>query len=134
MSMKLLRTSLILVSLTGLFALFVLVMPWTNAVTVYRGFGIELPGKIDSAYLEYLTYLAAAMSVVIGVLYLLAGIRPKKFAVIIPFLGWSLLFFGVVTLYHGLRLNLPPWPFYPDPIISFVFGVVILATARRSDL
>ena len=131
MAKILLCASLILVSLTGLFALFVLVMPWSSAVGVYRKFGIELPEIIESAYLEYLTYMAAAISVVIGVLFLLAGIWPTKYAVIIPFLGWSLLFIGVVVLYHGLRLELPPWPFYPDPIISFVFGAIILVAARK---
>ena len=134
MTRVLLRSSLILVSVTGLFALFVLVMPWSDAVAVYERFGIDMPERIDSPYLEYLTYLGAAMSVVIGVLYLLAGIAPTKYAVIIPLLGWSLLFFGVVVLYHGLRLKLPPWPFYPDPVISFVFGTIILIAARKNRI
>ncbi|NNE94024.1 MAG: hypothetical protein HKN23_20430 [Verrucomicrobiales bacterium] len=131
MPLKILRISLIFVSLTGFFAIAVLLMPWKSAIEAYKLFGIDMPPTFEHPYMEYLTYLGAALSVFVGALYFMAGAWPKKYANLIVFLGWGLLFIGVVVLYHGLRLKLPPWPFYPDPIISFVFGVLILVCYRK---
>ena len=127
-----LRINLVFVSLTGIFAAFVLVCPWSQAVAIYRLIGIDLPTQIEHPYLEYLTYMAAALSVMVGCLYLMAGVWPDKYSNLITFLGWSLLFIGVVVLFHGIRLKLPPWPFYPDPIISFVCGTLILVFRRSA--
>jgi len=132
MKLVVLRTALILVALTGLFAGFVLCFPWTRATEIYKHFGIELPATFTAPYLEYLTYLGAALSVVVGALYFVAGMWPSRYRNIIPFLGWSLLFIGMVVSYHGFRLDLPPWPFYPDPIISFLCGAAILFLNRRA--
>ena len=130
MKRLILRITLIFVALTGIFGVFVLLCPWAQAVKIYQIFGIDLPLQIEHPYLEYLTYLGATLSVMVGILFFMAGVWPDKHSNIISFLGWSLLFIGVIVLVHGIRLNLPPWPFYPDPIISFICGSIILILRR----
>ena len=132
MKRLILRINLIFVGLTGIFGVFVLLCPWARAIEIYQLFGIDLPPQIDHAYLEYLVYLGATLSVLVGILYFMAGVWPDKYSNLISFLGWSLLFIGgIVSVFMEFRLKLPPWPFYPDPIISFICGSIILVLRRE---
>jgi hypothetical protein len=132
MQQLILRVSLICVSITGLFAGFVIFGNWAFVVRFCRWFGIDLPSNLMTPYIEYLVFMSGAVSVMIGFLYLLPVIWPQRFSNLLPFLGGSLLFIGIVVTYHGIRLSLPPWPFLADPAVCFLFGSIILILGRTA--
>ena len=127
-----LRVVLFLVSLTGLFAIMFPFLPWKDFITICSWFGItDLPAEPSTPYTEYLFYTMFGASALFGYLYLIAAINPDKYSNIIPILGYALIFIGFIVLYHGIRLKLPPWPYFADPFICFVFGPSIVYLSKK---
>jgi hypothetical protein len=72
-------------------------------------------------------------SIYLLALYLLLALQPAKYRAVIPWFGWVMVVEGLVLLAHGIRLALPPLPFYGDVAASFLGGGGILWFARRAE-
>ena len=82
--------------------------------------------------LDYWLRMASGAFGLVGFLFLLLAIRPVHYANIIPWFGWLMVCEGVILLFHGLRLHLPPFPFYADTAACFIGGIGILGTIRKT--
>jgi hypothetical protein len=81
--------------------------------------------------LDYWLRMAAGAFTLIGGLYFLLLLRPQKYLPIIPWFGGLMIGEGCILLVHGVRLGLPPLPFYADTAACFVGGAGILWFARK---
>ena len=68
----------------------------------------------------------------IGCVYLLATLHPRRFRELVPWLGLLALAEGLILLVHGIRLGLGPWPFYGDVSACLVAGVGIVLSWVRA--
>ena len=105
-------------------------LKWRTAADAMEGFGAS-PVTYDRM-LDYWLRMASGGFALVGCLYLLLMIWPRRFREIVPFMGWFALIEGVVLLGHGLRLGLHPWPFYGDVSACFVSGGGILICWRSA--
>ena len=112
------------VSLFGVFA------TWSSAVDALRGLGAQ-PIAYDRM-LDYWLRMAAGAFTLVGALYLLLMLQPRRFQAIIPWFGWLMLVEGAILLVHGIRLALPPLPFYADTGACLFGGGGILWFSRRA--
>lgn len=132
LDLLLLRIMLIVVALTGLVGVVDLFISWETTVGIMGRLGIAgVPAASPSPIIEYWLRMMAAVSVVVGYLYLVAALNPWKFKSLLPILGWGLILIGVTAGYHGFRLGLPPWPFYADLGICAICGPGIVWLSRR---
>jgi hypothetical protein len=74
--------------------------------------------------------MAAGAFTLVGCWYLVLMIWPKKFHAAIPWFGGLMLVEGLILFVHGLRLSLPPFPFYGDTAACFLGGGGILCLSR----
>jgi hypothetical protein len=112
------------VAVCGVFA------TWDAAEIALSGMGAE-PIAYDRM-LDYWLRMASGAFALIGVGYLLLAINPRKHASIVPWSGWLLVVEGAVLTFHGIRLGLPPFPFYGDIAACFIAGVGILALRKSA--
>lgn len=110
------------VSVVGVF------LSWPAAAQALQGLGAQ-PIAYDRM-LDYWLRMAAGAFALVGCWYLVLMIWPQKFHAAIPWFGGLMLVEGVILLVHGLRLSLPPFPFYGDTTACFVGGGAILYLAR----
>ncbi len=82
--------------------------------------------------LDYWLRMASGAFALIGALYLLLMLQPRRYRDMIPWFGVFALVEGIVLLIHGLRLSLPAMPFYGDVAACIVGGVGILICWRGS--
>lgn len=126
-NLVLLRLLLLVVAAAGLFSSVALFIPWATTVAILKQIGIGgVPAAFSSPIIEYWMFTSAAVSGVVGYLYLVAALKPEKFWPIVPILGWGLIFIGVAVGYHGFRLGLPLWPLGGDLGICAVCGPGII--------
>ena len=59
-------------------------------------------------------------------------IWSRKFHAAIPWFGGLMVVEGIILLVHGLRLSLPPFPFYADTLACFLGGGAILHLSRHA--
>ena len=110
-------------------SLFGVVLPWTTAVEALQGLGAKtIP---TDPMLDYWLRMASGAFTLVGGLFLLLALQPVRYAVIIPWFGWLMLAEGTILLVHGVRLHLPPLPFYADTSACFLGGLGILFLSRR---
>lgn len=110
------------------------VLPWPTAVSALQGLGAKaIP---TDRMLDYWLRMASGAFALVGGLYLLLALQPVRYAVIIPWFGWLMLAEGVILLVHGVRLGLPPLPFYADTGACCIggVGIVTCASAARPPL
>ena len=107
------------VSLYGVFA------SWESAEWALRGLGAR-PISFDPM-LDYWLRMAAGAFGLVGVIFLILTIWLERYANVIPLFGWLMILEGVILLVQGVRLGLPPMPFYGDTAACFVGGAGILA-------
>lgn len=107
------------------------VVPWPLAEGALQGWGAR-PIAYDPM-LDYWLRMASGAFALVGGLYLLLMLQPQKYWAIIPWFGLLTLAEGVILLAHGLRLGLPPLPFYADTSACFVGGGGILACWWRAE-
>ena len=101
---------------------------WTAAEEVLRGLGAHaIP---YDRMLDYWLRMAAGAFTLIGCWYLVLMLRPEKFRAAIPWFGALMLVEGAILAGHGIRLSLPPFPFYPDVAACFLGGGGILYCSR----
>jgi hypothetical protein len=74
--------------------------------------------------------MASGAFALVGFIYLLLMLDPVKYRAIVPWFGILMIVEGLVLLVHGLRLSLPPLPFYADTAACFVGGGGILWFSR----
>ena len=132
MKLRLLRLCLVLtavgwgVSVVGVFT------TWPQTMEIAQKLGAKTIAF--DPMLDYWLRMVSGAFALIGLWYLALALWPRKFAVAIPLFGWIMVLEGVVLLVHGLRLGLPPFPFYGDVAASFIGGggIVIFAKAAKS--
>ena len=110
------------ISLVGVF------LSWSAAAQALQGLGAQ-PIQYDRM-LDYWLRMAAGAFALVGCWYLVLMIWPQKFHVAIPWFGGLMLVEGIILLVHGIRLFLPPFPFYGDTSACMVGGGGILYLSR----
>ncbi len=103
-------------------------LSWGTVEQALRGMGAKT--LTYDRMLDYWLRMTATAFGFIGCLFLVLMIWPRKFHAAIPWFGGFMLVQGVVLLVHGLRLDLPPFPFYGDTAACLVSGAAILYLAR----
>ncbi|NQU12171.1 hypothetical protein HQ590_15360 [bacterium] len=99
------------------------ILPWPAAVTGLHGLGA---GPIPAdPMLDYWLRMAAGAFTGIGIFFLLLALWPGQFANVIGISAVLMFLEGVVLLVHGLRLGLPPFPFYGDTAFCLLLGAGI---------
>jgi hypothetical protein len=113
------------VSLFGVF------LTWSAAAEALQGLGAQ-PIRYDPM-MDYWLRMASGAFGLVGCWYLILMIRPRKFSGTIPWFGMLMLVEGVILLVHGMRLSLPPFPFYGDTAACFLLGggILYLAPAAK---
>jgi len=106
------------VSAYGVFA------SWPAASAALAGLGAK-PIPYDPM-LDYWLRMASGAFALVGGLYLVLMVWPHRHLNVMPWFGALMLAEGAVLLVHGIRLGLPPFPFYGDTAACFVGGAGIL--------
>lgn len=106
-------------------------LSWHNATDALQQLGA---GPIpNDRMLDYWLRMASGAFALVGCWYLALAIWPRKFANCIFWFGVLMLGEGIILLLHGIRLSLPPLPFYADTAACFFGGTGILAFARHAQ-
>ena len=114
------------VSIVGVFA------SWSQAEEMLKGFGAKTISY--DPMLDYWLRMTAGAFTMIGCLFFVAAIWVQRFRDLIPWLGGLMTVEGLILLGHGIRLDLPPLPFYGDVAACLGGGGAILflaATTRK---
>ena len=108
------------------------VVSWKKALELLNGLGLssELP---HDPMLDYWLRMAAGAFGLVGLIFFVFAARPIKHKETIPLFGWLMIVEGIILLTHGIRLHLPPWPFYADTAACFVGGVGILGFQGKRE-
>lgn len=128
MHLRLLRIFLGLAAITWGAAVLGVFVSWSTATQGLEGLGAQ-PIPYDRM-LDYWLRMAAGAFTLIGCWYLVLMIWPQKFHAALPWFGGLMLVEGVILLVHGVRLSLPPFPFYGDTSACLVGGSAILFLSR----
>ena len=110
------------ISVVGVFA------SWAAAEHALEGLGAR-PIAYDPM-LDYWLRMASGAFALVGGWYFVLMIWPQKFHAAIPWFGGLMLVEGLILLVHGLRLSLPPFPFYVDTAACLLGGGAIVYLSR----
>lgn len=111
-------------------SIFGVVLPWSAASEALQGLGAQAIAY--DPMLDYWLRMAAGVFTLIGCLFLLLMVWPARFREIIPWFGVLMLLEGVILLIHGIRLQLPPFPFYADTAACLLGGAAIMWLSKRA--
>lgn len=128
MHLRLLRLSLGFAACAWGISVIGVFLSWSAAVDALQGLGAN-PIAYDRM-LDYWLRMAAGAFALIGCWYFVLMLWPRRFYIAIPWFGGFMLVEGVILLIHGLRLTLPPFPFYGDAAACFLGGGAILYLSR----
>ena len=128
MNLRLLRVFLGFAAFAWGVSVFGVFLSWSTAAQALEGLGAQ-PIAYDRM-LDYWLRMAAGAFTLVGCWYLVLMIWPQKFHVAIPWFGGLMLAEGVILLVHGVRLSLPPLPFYADTAACLLGGGGILSFSR----
>ncbi len=132
MNLRLLRLFLGFASVAWGISIVGVFLTWSSAVEALQGLGAKsIP---NDPMLDYWLRMAAGAFGLIGGWYLVLMIWPRKFAAAIPWFGGLMIAEGCILLLHGIRLSLPPFPFYGDTAACFLGGAGILYFSQRAKL
>lgn len=131
MNLRFLRICLVFSSLGWVVCVVGIFMSWSSFIALLQGLGG--PSVAYDRMLDYWVRMTAGVYTLIGLVYLLLALRPAKYRAVIPWFGWVMVIEGAVLLVHGIRLALPPFPFFADVAVCFTGGAGILWFARRAD-
>jgi len=67
-------------------------------------------------------------------MFAFSAYNPEKYRELIPLLGWLSIIEGIILGVHGLRLGLPPFPFYCDTGFCLFVGTGIVVLHRKIRL
>jgi len=124
MNLPLLRLFLALGAATWLAAAPGVFLTWSAAADLMEALGARTVAY--DRMLDYWLRMASGAFGLIGGIYVLVLVSPKRFAAMIPWMGALGVVEGLVLLCHGLRLDLEPWPLYGDVSACLVSGGGIL--------
>lgn len=111
------------ISILGIF------LPWSTVTTGLSGLGAgPLP---NDPMLDYWLRMAGGGFTMIGGIFAAILINPRQYAVLLPLMAYLSIAEGIVLLISGLRLGLPPFPFWGDTGFCIGVGVGILAVYPR---
>jgi hypothetical protein len=110
-------------------SLFGVFMPWAAVVGQLEGLGAQNIG--NDPMLNYWLRMTSAAFSFIGILFLLCAINPRKYAVLVPWLGGFMIIEGLVLLFYGLWLSLSLLPFVVDASFCLVIGAGIIAAQNK---
>jgi len=99
-------------------------MTWSAAVRALQGLGAG-PISYDPM-LDYWLRMGCGAFGLVGCWYVAMMLWPRKFSAAIPWFGAIMLVEGAILLVHGLRLSLPPFPFYADTAACILLGAGIM--------
>lgn len=123
MKTRLLRLLLLASAFAWAVSVVAVLLPWPMAVTALRGLGAgEIPAD---PMLDYWLRMAAGAFTGVGIFFLALALWPRRFANVIGMAGTLMFAEGLVLLVHGLRLGLPPFPFYADTAFCLLVGAGI---------
>ncbi|MCD6049820.1 MAG: hypothetical protein K0Q55_1223 [Verrucomicrobia bacterium] len=108
-----------------------ILLSWPAAEAVLQQLGAQ-PIAYDRM-LDYWLRMTAGAFGLIGCGFLGLAISPRKFANVLPWAGALMLVEGLILLVHGMRLSLPPLPFYADTAACLLDGTAIIYLARRLE-
>jgi hypothetical protein len=128
MHLRILRLFLGLAACTWGISIVGIFLSWQAAAEVLQGLGAQTINY--DRMLDYWLRMASGAFALIGCWYLILMIWPQRFAAAIPWFGFLMLVEGAILLFHGIRLSLPPFPFYGDTAACFVGGGGILYFSR----
>lgn len=120
MHLRLLRLFLGFAALAWGVSVFGVVVSWSTAAEALQGLGAQ-PIAYDRM-LDYWLRMASGAFALVGVWYLVLMIWPCRFHAAIPWFGALMVIEGVILLVHGIRLSLPPFPFYCDTAACILGG------------
>lgn len=106
------------ISVYGVFA------SWEVASNALQGLGAK-PMEYDRM-LDYWLRMASGAFALVGAGYLLLALNPEKYRLLLPWAGWLMVIEGIILFAHGIRLGLPPFPFYGDTSACLLGGASIL--------
>jgi hypothetical protein len=106
-------------------------LPWRVVAAGLHGLGAgPLPAD---PMLDYWLRMAGGAFAMIGAMFAAVLISPRKYGVVLPLLAWLCIAEGMVLLVSGLRLGLPPFPFWADTGFCVGVGVGILILYPRAN-
>ena len=129
--LRLLRLILGFAALAWGASVFGVFVSWPAAEQALIGLGAQAV-RYDPM-LDYWLRMAAGAFTLVGCWYLVLAVRPNKYWNAIPWFGWLMMAEGVILLVHGLRLSLPPFPFYADTAACLLGGGGILWLSREGN-
>ena len=107
------------------------VLPWSVATTGLSGLGA---GPIpDDPMLNYWLRMAGGGFTMVGAVFAAILLAPKKYAILIPLMAWLSIAEGAILLVSGLRLGLPPFPFWGDTGFCLSIGIGLLLVHPRAE-
>lgn len=124
MHLRLLRIFLGFAAFAWGVSMFGVFLSWDSAVQALQGLGARTINY--DPMLDYWLRMAAGAFTLVGVWYLMLMLWPAKFHAAIPWFGGLMLVEGLILLAHGIRLSLPPFPFYADTAACLIGGGAIL--------
>jgi hypothetical protein len=124
MHLRLLRLFLGFAAVAWGASVFGVFLSWPAAERALEGLGAQ-PIAYDRM-LDYWLRMAAGAFTLVGCWYFVMMIWPKRHYTSIPWFGALMLVEGLVLLFHGVRLSLPPLPFYADTAACLLAGFAIL--------
>ena len=105
-------------------------LPWPVATTGLNDLGA---GTIpEDPMLDYWLRMAGGGFTMIGAIFAAALINPRKYSVVLPLMAYLSIAEGIVLLVSGLRLGLPPFPFWGDTSFCLGVGIGILHVYPRA--
>jgi hypothetical protein len=123
MRYRLLRLLLFVSAFAWAVSVVAVVLPWPTAVTALNGLGA---GAVpNDPMLDYWLRMAAGAFTGVGIFFLVLGLWPRRFSNVIGLAAALMFLEGLVLLVHGLRLGLPPFPFYADAAFCLLVGAGI---------
>jgi len=126
---RFLRLFLRVIGTAALLALVAVVMPysWMNAIHQWLGMG-QLPAEPIVGYLARST---SAFYALLGGLFWVASFDLHRHRMVLCYLGIVIVIFGTALFVVDLLEGMPFWWTIGEGPFNIVFGVVILALARR---
>ena len=126
---RLLRLFLRIIGTAALLALVAVIMPysWMNAIHQWLGMG-QLPAEPIVGYLARST---SAFYALLGGLFWVASFDLHRHRMVLCYLGIVIVILGTALFVVDLLEGMPFWWTIGEGPFNIVFGVVILALARR---
>lgn len=121
---KLLKLILLTASAGWGISILVVLLPWSIVTAGLNGLGA---GAIpNDPMLDYWMRMAGGGFTMVGAIFAAVLINPGKYSALLPLLAYLSIAEGIILLVSGLRLGLPPFPFWGDTGFCIGVGIGIL--------